>query len=63
MNTAVYEILRIALRTEGIETLDGWFLTERSERITNALVIAEGFEFRVSESDGYHIKYVEIRKA
>lgn len=59
----VNEILRIALRTDGIETLGGWFLTERSARIANAVVIAEGFEFRVSESDGYHIKYIEVKKA
>jgi len=60
----VNELLGIELSAEGIETLGGWFLTERSTRIDDdAVVVAEGFEFRVSEAEGYHIKYVEVKKA
>ncbi|MCM3726669.1 hemolysin family protein [Neobacillus cucumis] len=60
----VNELLGIDLSAEGIETLGGWFLTERSTRIDDdAAVVAEGFEFRVSEAEGYHIKYVEVKKA
>ncbi|MEH7120177.1 hemolysin family protein [Neobacillus vireti] len=57
----VNELLGIDLNAEGIETLGGWFLTKRSTRIDrDAAVVEEGFEFRVSESEGYHIKYVEV---
>ncbi|PFO07988.1 hypothetical protein COJ85_04765 [Bacillus sp. AFS076308] len=60
----VNELLGIDLSAEGIETLGGWFLTERSTRIDDdAVVVAEGFEFRVSEAEGYHIKYLEVKKA
>ena len=57
----VNELLGIDLSAEGIETLGGWFLTKRSTRIDrDAAVVEEGFEFRVCESEGYHIKYVEV---
>ncbi|WP_420491401.1 hemolysin family protein [Neobacillus drentensis] len=59
----VNELLGIDLSADGIETLGGWFLTERSAQIDDdAVVVAEGFEFRVSESEGFHIKYVEVKK-
>ncbi|PLS07972.1 hemolysin family protein [Neobacillus cucumis] len=54
----VNELLGTDLHAEGIETLGGWFLTERS-----SVVEAQGFTFKVIESDGYHIKYVEVEKA
>ena len=60
----VNELLGIELSAEGIETLGGWFLTERSTRIDDdALVVADEYEFRVSEAEGYHIKYIEVKKA
>ena len=59
----VNDLLGIDLSAEGIETLGGWFLTKRSTRIDDdAAVVAEGFEFRVCDSEGYHIKYVEVKK-
>jgi CBS domain containing-hemolysin-like protein len=60
----VNELLDIELSAEGIDTLGGWFLTKRSPRVAiDAAVEAEGYEFKVMESEGYHIKYVEVKKA
>jgi CBS domain containing-hemolysin-like protein len=60
----VNELLDIDLSVEGIDTLGGWLLTVRSARVAlDAAVEAEGYEFKVMESEGYHIKYVEVKKA
>jgi len=60
----VNELLGIDLSAKDIETLGGWFLTEKSGRIAeDTVVVAEGYEFRVIEAEGYHIKYVEVKKA
>ncbi|MBT2657853.1 HlyC/CorC family transporter [Bacillus sp. ISL-18] len=60
----VNELLDIDLNAEGIDTLGGWLLTKRSARVAlDTAVVAEGYEFKVTESEGYHIKYVEVKKS
>ncbi|WP_160724160.1 hemolysin family protein [Bacillus sp. USDA818B3_A] len=60
----VNELLGIVLYAEGIETLGGWFLTERSAEVDQDVEIeSEGYSFKIMESEGYHIKFIEVKKA
>lgn len=61
----VNEQLGIHLSAEDVDTIGGWFLTQTSDakEIATAEVAAEGYVFKVHESDGYHIEYLELKKS
>ena len=61
----VNEVLGIHLFAEDVDTIGGWFLTQTSDakEVARAEVKAEGYLFKVHGSDGYHIKYLEVKKS
>ena len=61
----VNELLGIRLFAEDVDTIGGWFLTQTSDakEVARAEVKAEGYLFKVHGSDGYHIKYLEVKKS
>ena len=55
-------ILNISIEEEDIDTIGGWFMTERFEAMKGEKIIEQGYEFMVKEVDGHHILYLEVLK-
>ncbi|WP_203229669.1 hemolysin family protein [Filibacter tadaridae] len=53
-------ILGIEIDEEDIDTIGGWFMTQRFEAIQGEKIIEQGFEFMVKDVDGHHILYLEV---
>lgn len=53
-------ILGISIEEEDIDTIGGWFMTERFEAMKGEKIIEQGYEFMVKEVDGHHILYLEV---
>ncbi|HJF32734.1 MAG TPA: hemolysin family protein [Sporosarcina psychrophila] len=58
----VNDILGISINEEDIDTIGGWFMTQRFEAIQGEKIIEQGFEFMVKDVDGHHILYLEVVK-
>ncbi len=60
----VNKIFRIDLSSEEVDTIGGWFLSNKgdAEVTVGEEVEVEGCRFRIHEADGYHIKYLEVKK-
>jgi len=58
----VNEILGISIDEEDIDTIGGWFMTQRFEAIQGEKIIEHGFEFTVKDVEGHHILYLEVMK-
>lgn len=58
----VNEILNIEIDKEDIDTIGGWFMTERFEAIQGEKIIEQGYEFMIKDMDGHHILYLEVIK-
>ena len=58
----VNDILGIAIDEEDIDTIGGWFMTERFEAIKGEKIIEQGYEFMVKDMEGHHILYLEVLK-
>lgn len=58
----VNNLLNIDIEAEDIDTIGGWFMTERFELTTGETVIEQGYEFTIKETDGQHILYLEVVK-
>ncbi len=56
----VNDILGISIDEEDIDTIGGWFMTQRFEAIQGEKIIEQGFEFTVKDVDGHHILYLEV---
>ena len=55
-------ILNISIEEEDIDTIGGWFMTERFEAMKGEKIIEQGYEFMVKDVDGHHILYLEVMK-
>lgn len=60
----VNKLLGIDLDAENVETIGGWFLNKKAniEVAAGEEVEDEGCVFKVHEAEGYHIKYLDVRK-
>ncbi|MDV6378375.1 hemolysin family protein [Sporosarcina sp. GW1-11] len=58
----VNEALAIEILEEDIDTIGGWFMDQRFEAVQGEKIIEQGYEFTVSEVDGHHILYLEVKK-
>lgn len=58
----VNDLLNISIEAEDIDTIGGWFMTERFELITGETVFEQGYEFTIKDMDGQHILYLEVQK-
>ena len=55
-------ILDIAIDEEDIDTIGGWFMTERFEAMSGEKIIEQGYEFMIKDMEGHHILYLEVLK-
>ena len=58
----VNDMLGIEINDEDIDTIGGWFLTQRFDAVEGDSFDFEGYEFKIKESDGHHILYLEVTK-
>ena len=58
----VNDVLGIGIDEEDIDTIGGWFMTQRFEAIQGEKIIEQGFEFMVKDMEGHHILYLEVIK-
>lgn len=58
----VNDMLGITIDDEDVDTIGGWFLTKRFDAVEGDSFDFEGYEFKIKESDGHHILYIEITK-
>ncbi|MBT2727647.1 HlyC/CorC family transporter [Bacillus sp. ISL-75] len=55
-------LLGTDLFNEDMDTIGGWFLTQNFDIKTGTEIEAEGYLFKVHQSDGHHIQYLEVKK-
>ncbi|ALC80574.1 MULTISPECIES: hemolysin family protein [Bacillus] len=58
----VNELLGIELENEEVDTIGGWFLTQKYDVTKGDSISEQGFEFIIAEIDGHHVAYVEVKK-
>ena len=58
----VNDILGISIDEDDIDTIGGWFMTQRFDAIQGEKIIEQGYEFMVKDVDGHHILYLEVFK-
>ncbi|WP_174842617.1 hemolysin family protein [Sporosarcina luteola] len=58
----VNEVLNIDIDEEDIDTIGGWFMSERFEAVPGEKIIEQGYEFTVKDVEGHHILYLEAMK-
>ncbi|WP_462408880.1 hemolysin family protein [Neobacillus sp. Marseille-QA0830] len=59
----VNDLLGTNLEEEDIDTIGGWFLTQKFDVQKGDTIEKDGFEFQIKEIEGHHILYIEVRKA
>ncbi|KAA6453510.1 hemolysin family protein [Bacillus swezeyi] len=59
----VNDLLGIQLDNEEVDTIGGWFLTQKYDVQKGDMISEQGFEFTINEIDGHHVSYVEVKKA
>ncbi len=59
---SVNTILGISIDEEDIDTIGGWFMTQRFEAIQGEKIVEQGYEFMVKDVEGHHILYLEVIK-
>ncbi|KGR90822.1 membrane protein [Ureibacillus massiliensis 4400831 = CIP 108448 = CCUG 49529] len=58
----VNDMLGTTIEDEDIDTIGGWFLTQRFDAVEGDSFDFEGYEFKIKELDGHHILYLEVTK-
>lgn len=58
----VNDMLGINIEDDDIDTIGGWFLTQRFDAVEGDSFDFEGYEFKIKELEGHHILYIEVTK-
>ncbi|MBY0123749.1 hemolysin family protein [Bacillus sp. S/N-304-OC-R1] len=58
----VNQLLGTDLSHEDVDTIGGWFLTQNMDPEVGTEIEAEGYTFRVIETDGHQLHYLEVVK-
>ncbi|WP_274310530.1 hemolysin family protein [Solibacillus daqui] len=59
----VNDILGTDIEDEDIDTIGGWFMTQRFDVELGDIIEMQGYKFKVTELDGHHILYLEVTKS
>ncbi|WP_251552169.1 hemolysin family protein [Neobacillus muris] len=59
----VNDLLGTNLEEDDIDTIGGWFLTQKFDVQKGDTIETDGFEFQIKEIEGHHILYIEVKKA
>lgn len=58
----VNDLLGISIDEEEVDTIGGWFLTQKYEVKPEDKIEEQGYCFKVKKIDGHHIQYLEVIK-
>jgi CBS domain containing-hemolysin-like protein len=58
----VNDLLGINLEENEVDTIGGWFLTQKFDIHKGDKLVEGGFIFQIEENDGHHIMYIDVRK-
>lgn len=58
----VNDLLGTTLEEEDVDTIGGWFLTQKFDVHKGDAIEKEGFQFQITENEGHHILYMEVKK-
>ena len=58
----VNDLLGTYIEEDDIDTIGGWFMTQQFDVVEGDSIEFEGYNFKVKESDGHHILYLEVTK-
>ncbi|MBD8033934.1 MULTISPECIES: hemolysin family protein [Solibacillus] len=56
------DILGTSIEDDDIDTIGGWFMTQRFDMQVGDTIEEQGYQFKVTELDGHHILYLEVTK-
>jgi CBS domain containing-hemolysin-like protein len=59
----VNDLLGTTLEEDDVDTIGGWFLTQRFDVRKGDSIENDGFLFQINEIEGHHILYIEVKKA
>ncbi|MER1985589.1 MAG: hemolysin family protein [Solibacillus sp.] len=59
----VNDMLGTVIEDADIDTIGGWFMTQHFDAVEGDAIEEQGFLFKIKESDGHHILYIEVTKA
>jgi CBS domain containing-hemolysin-like protein len=58
----VNDLLGTALEEDDVDTIGGWFLTQKFDVKQGDSIEMEGFTFKIKENEVHHIVYIEVNK-
>lgn len=58
----VNDLLGTSLEEEDVDTIGGWFLTQKFDVHKGDSIEREGFLFQIKEIEGHHIHFIEVNK-
>jgi CBS domain containing-hemolysin-like protein len=58
----VNDLLGTTIEEEDVDTIGGWFLTQKFDVQKDDIIENEGFTFKIKENEGHHILYIEVNK-
>ena len=58
----VNDLLGTTLEEEDVDTIGGWFLTQKFDVHKGDAIEKDGFTFQIKEIEGHHILYIEVKK-
>jgi CBS domain containing-hemolysin-like protein len=58
----VNDLLGTNLEEDEVDTIGGWFLTQKFDIHKGDKLVEEGFIFQIEENDGHHIMYIDVKK-
>lgn len=61
--TEVNDLLGTSLEEYDVDTIGGWFLTQKYDVQKGDSIESDGYLFKISEIEGHHILYIEVEKA
>ncbi|MFO1442729.1 HlyC/CorC family transporter [Bacillus sp. Bva_UNVM-123] len=61
--TETNDLLGTNLNEEEVDTIGGWFLTQKFDLNKGDIIEEDGYQFIINEIDGHHISYIEVKKA
>jgi len=58
----VNDLLGTSLSNKDLDTIGGWFLSEKFDAKMDDCIEFEGYSFKIKEMEEHHILYIEIQK-
>lgn len=56
------DLLGTTLSDDDVDTIGGWFMTQKYDAVQGDFIEEEGYRFIIKEMDGHHISYIEVVK-